>query len=116
MIYIYDKKVVEDGVECLDLVVFPPNEKEEKVLNNLYTFAENCGVKLGVETKIGISCNSNHNYQEKTVGSFPSSFLTLRVTEGKNKIYTYYIDLKEDVTDSDITKAFKRVKEDLLKD
>jgi len=68
-----------------------------------------------VSKKSGITCNSTHNYQTKAIGEFPSSYLKLQINRGSQLVYSYYIDLKEDVKESDIKNAFFRVRDDLFK-
>ncbi len=111
---IYDKSITKSRVECLNLVIFPPDEKLQNSLEKLYQFDKNCKYRLTVEKKSGISCNSTHNYQSKATGEFPSSYLKMQLNRGKTLLYGYYIDLKEDVKESDIQTAFARMKEDVL--
>ncbi len=65
--------------------------------------------------KSGITCNSTHNYQTKAIGEFPSSYLKLQINRGSQLVYSYYIDSKEDVKESDVQNAFARMQEDVLK-
>lgn len=113
MTKVYEKNIPENGIECLKLVVFPPNKEIQNNFEQLYTFDKSCEIQLLVEAKGGITCNSEHNLQKKAMGTFPSSYLNLQVTHNSKKIYSYYIDLKEDVSTSDIKSAFKRMKEDI---
>ncbi len=95
------------------LVLFPPDEKIEGYFRKFHKFDAECKFKMQVEKKGGITCNSKHNTQSKAMGSFPSSFLNVNVSKGRNKIYGYYIDLIEDVKEDDVEAALKRIKEDL---
>ena len=110
---IYDKNVPADGVECLKLVVFPPNKNISSNFKELYRFSDDCEMKLEVSIKSGIVCNSTHNYQIKVVGSFPTSYVNLEVRRGSLRVYSYYVDLKESPTSSDFKRAFLRMKKDL---
>ncbi|MBU1928045.1 hypothetical protein KKG77_03500 [bacterium] len=98
----------------MKLVLFPPYEKIENYLQSLYIFDTNCSYRLEVEMKSGITCNSNQNYQKKTLGEFPTSYLKIQITENKKLQYSYYRDLKEEVKVSDVERALKRINEDLL--
>jgi len=110
MVQIYEKNV---EVECMRLVIFPPDKKLEESFDRLYKFDENCAFRLEVKKKGGITCNSNQNSQTKAIGGMPSSYLNLQLSKDSKKIYSYYIDLKEDVKESDMQSAFKRMKKDL---
>ncbi len=113
IVTIFDKKITEEKIECLKLVVFPPDEMLETTLKQLYTFDEDCSLKLEVSKKGGIVCNSNQNSQKKALSNFPSSYLKMQISS--NKIhYSYYIDLSDDVTSEDIKKAFARIKKDII--
>jgi len=112
-ITIYEKNLPKESISCIQLILFPPNEKIKNTLETLYDFDENCNIKMEVSTKSDITCNSNHNYQIKAVGSFPSSYLKMQVNDGSKIVYSYYIDLLNEVTQEDIRSAFSRVKDDL---
>jgi hypothetical protein len=113
MTKVYQQNLPKDGFSCLKLQVFPPNEKVEESFKKLYSFNENCEFTLQVEVKGGITCNSNHNLQKKALGAFPSSYINMQLNQKSQKIYSYYIDLKEDVNDKDIQNAFERMSEEL---
>jgi len=110
---IYEKNLPKEKISCINLVVFPPNEKIQSSLEKLYDFKENCSIRVEVSTKSGITCNSNYNYQIKAVGSFPSSYLKIQLNDGSKIVYSYYIDLLNEVTSEDVTVAFKRMRDDL---
>jgi len=94
-------------------VVFPPDEMIQSGMNELYSFENNCEYKLEVSKKGGITCNSTHNTSKKTMSSFPSGYLKMDVTKGSKTLYSYYIDLKDTLTKSDLKNGFVRVKKDL---
>ena len=110
---VYNKELVKDGLSCLRLVVFPPDEKLQKRFSQLYEFDDKCAFKLSVSQKSGIVCNSTHNIQTKAVGNFPTNYLKLQVDKSSVIVYSYYIDLKESVSESDVKRAFKHLQEDL---
>jgi len=110
---IFEKNIPKEKITCINLLIFPPNEKVQTAFESLYTFSENCSIKLEVSTKSGITCNSNHNYQIKAVGEFPSSYLKMQLNSGSKIVYSYYIDLKEEVNTQDISRAFLRMRDDL---
>ena len=112
-ITIYEKNLPKESISCIQLILFPPNEKIKNTLEKLYDFDENCNIKMEVSTKSGITCNSNQNYQIKAVGSFPTSYLKMQVNDGSKIVYSYYIDLLNEVTQEDVRSAFSRVRDDL---
>ena len=109
---IFDKKITQSKIQCIKLVVFPPDKLLESELKKLYKFQNSCELKLEASQKSGITCNSNQNVQKKALSNFPSSYLKLQLSN-KNLLYSYYIDLDHKVTKNDIIKAFKRIKKDL---
>ena len=109
----FDKKIVNKEIECLKLVVFPPDKTLESTLNELYDFSIVCEYRLEVSKKSGITCNSSHNIQKKATGTFPSSYLKMQLNRGNQLLYSYYIDLQNDVSKKDIKRAFTRMNEDL---
>ena len=98
------------------LVVFPPDELLEQTLNGLYEFTSDCEYRLEVSKKGGIVCNSNQNAPKKTFSNFPSTYLRMDVSKGKEQVYSYYIDLLDSVSEDDVKSAFSRMKKDILKD
>ncbi len=96
----------------MKLVIFPPDEILESTLKKIYTFDDTCPLKLEVSKKSGIVCNSAHNSQKKALSNFPSSYLKMQITSN-HLLYSYYIDLKDDVTREDIENAFTRIQKDL---
>ncbi len=109
---IFDKDIVNKKIECMRLVVFPPNEMMETTLKNLYSFDSTCKTRLDVSFKSGITCNSSHNSDKKALSDFPSSYLKMQIMN-PNLAYSYYIDLTHDVEPTDVQNAFKRIEKDL---
>ena len=108
---LYDKEF--SNPSCLRAVVFPPDSMIKITLEELYSFDETCEYKLQVSKKDGITCNSTHNADKKNRGNFPSGYLKMDVMKGSKTLYSYYIDLKDSPTKSDVKNGFARVKKDL---
>lgn len=113
LVTVYDKTLLQEPAKCLSLYVTPPNDMIETTLKRLYHFDEDCPLHLQVSYKNGIRCNSTFNVQSKAIGGFPSSYLNMELRKGFALQYSYYIDLKEDVTPRDLEKGFEKIKEDL---
>lgn len=113
MVNIFNKSIKERKIECMRLVVFHPDKEIENTLNELYKFSEDCSLKLELSKKEGITCNSNQNLDKKVLSKFPESYLRMVLKEGNSLVYSYYIDLEEDVKVEDIKKAFNRINKDL---
>lgn len=113
-VHVYNEEIVKEKIPCLRLVVFPPDEELEVSFKKLYQFDESCEFKLIVEKKNGITCNSSHNHELKAKGNFPTSYLKLQLNKSYTIVYSYYIDLKEDVKELDIQNAFMRLEKDIL--
>ena len=96
------------------LVVFPPDKEVQKSLEELYSFDDACSIKLEVNIKKGIVCNSNQNSNKKALSNFPTSYLRMQISKNRQLFYSYYIDLKDSVSDEDVSRAFKRIKKDLI--
>ncbi len=111
MTKLYDKNF--SNPSCLRLVVFPPDEMIQNCISELYKFDKECEYKLQISKKSGITCNSTHNVGKKTTSNFPSGYLKMDISKGSKKLYSYYKDLKETPTKSDVEHAFSRVKKDL---
>jgi len=111
---IFDKKLAKTKVECMKLLVFPPDLEVQTTLEKLYSFDESCSVKLEVSLKRGIVCNSNQNSDKKILSNFPTSYLRMQISKNKTLFYSYYIDLKDAVSAKDIESAFKRIQKDLI--
>ena len=108
----FDKNLKE--IQCLNLVVFPPDKLLSSALTELYKFEEDCEYKLQVSKKSAIVCNSNQNAPRKTLSNFPSAFVRLDIYKDKKPIYSYYKDLTSAPTKEDIQRGFLRLKDDIL--
>ena len=100
-------------VDCMRLVVFPPNKFLTTTMQSLYKFDENCSYKLEVSQKSGIVCNSNQNADKKILANFPSGYIRLDLSKGSKNIFSYYKDLTNRATKEDVTKAFDSLKNEL---
>ena len=109
----YDKSLKNSKLKCLS---FNPqnNTTLEQKLKELYKFDNNCPNRLELSYKSGIVCNSSFNAAQKTTTNFPNSYLKLEVKKGFNLAYSYYIDLTQKPTLTDIEDAFNRLKDDIL--
>ena len=96
----------------MNLLVFPPNKPIANTLKHLYTFDSNCDKDLLVSYKSSIVCNSNMNSEKKVLGMV-KSYLRLELKEGEKLLYSYYIDLAENVENEDVKNGFKIMKETL---
>ncbi len=95
------------NVNCMRLVVFPPDKFLSETVQKLYNFDENCSYKLSISQKSGIVCNSNQNVDKKILADFPSGYIRLDLTDGSKTIFSYYRDLTRRADKEDIKKAFK---------
>jgi hypothetical protein len=111
-VYITDKTILDTQVECMELLVFPPNKEIESTLYSLYPFKKECIYKLEISYKSGIVCNSNQNFDKKVLG-MPSSYLRMEIKKNNKLLYTYYKDLKNDLTNKDVITGFDTIKEDI---
>ena len=100
-------------VDCMRLVVFPPNRFLTTTMRSLYNFDENCSYKLEVSQKSGIVCNSNQNADRKILANFPSGYIRLDLSKGNKNIFSYYKDLTQRATKEDVKKAFDSLKREL---
>jgi len=101
------------NIDCMRLVVFPPNRFLETTMKELYNFDENCSYRLEISQKSGIVCNSNQNAAQKALSNFPSGFLRLDLYKKRKVIYSYYRDLTHKTTKEDVKKAFERLEQDI---
>lgn len=113
MVKVYDERVSTERIACMRLVVFPADELAEQTLRELYTFDETCKTKLEVSTKDGIVCNSTQNIEKKILSDFPNSYLRMRITQGGKRLYSYYIDLSDTMSEKDLKNGFTRIERDL---
>nr|WP_321268572.1 hypothetical protein [uncultured Sulfurimonas sp.] len=111
---ILDEKIANSEIKCMKLLVFPPDAIAQNSLKKLYNFEQNCSVELEVSLKRGIVCNSNQNSDKKVLSNFPTSYLRMQISKNKKLFYSYYIDLKDDVSAKDVESAFKRIEKDLI--
>lgn len=72
---INDKSILEEDIQCLSLVVFPPKKEISNALEKLYEFDDECELSLIVSYKTGIVCNSNQNSDKKVLG-MPDGYLS----------------------------------------
>jgi len=114
IVTIYDKTVLEENEKCVELIIFPPNKTIEETLKAQYTFKDNCALKFEVFTKGKIHCNSNQNSQTKAMGNMPSAYLRMEITKENKTLYTYYIDIKDEILPLHVENGFARMKEDLI--
>ncbi len=105
IVKIHNKKILEEKIKCMNLVVFPANEEIEKTFQGLYPFKRECALSLHISYKSAIVCNSTHNASQKAAG-MPSGYLRLELKEGSTLFYSYYIDLNELLGEKQIKKAF----------
>ena len=109
---VHNKKILENKIPCLRLIVFPPHEAIEKKLNELYTFSDDCEFKLVISYKSSITCNSNQNSDKKVLG-MPSSYLRFELKKQNELMYSYYKDLKDNLDSSDVVDGFDTMKDTL---
>ena len=93
----------------MNLLIFPPNQLITNTLNHLYIFDTDCDKDLVVSHKSSIVCNSNLNSEKKALG-MAKSYLRLELKEGQKILYSYYIDLDENVNNEDVENSFKVMK------
>lgn len=109
-----DKSYKNKIIPCLKLSILPKNSVMEKTFKNLYPFKEKCQYQFIVSYKANIVCNSNQNAARKTLSNFPNSFLRIEVKKNINHpIYSYYIDLNDDVKKGDLIKGFENIDKNL---
>ena len=102
--------VLEKEIKCLNLSIFPPEESIQTTLHELYSFDKNCDIDLVVSYKNSIVCNSSHNADRKALG-MATSYLRLELKIEKKLLYSYYIDLVQDLTSEDIKNGFNVMKD-----
>ncbi len=102
-------------IECMALNTIGVDKEFIHKLNQLYSFSSNCPLKLSINYKKDIICNSPYNPNQKNVSKFPKSFLNMELREGFDVKYSYYVDLYSNVDKEDIEEGFLRLKRDLLK-
>ncbi|MCF6206431.1 MAG: hypothetical protein L3J47_06015 [Sulfurovum sp.] len=110
---IYDKQVTQTPISCLALRVVPENRVITQTLRSLYHFDPACKQRLEVSYKSGIVCNSPYNAPQKTLSTFPSSYLNMEIRKGFMLQYSYYVDLDHKPDESDVKEGFERIASDL---
>jgi hypothetical protein len=84
-------------------------------LRKMYDFNQSCSNRLYISYKRDITCNSSYNAVMKNTHGFPKSYLKFELKRGLDTLYSYYIDLYNNVDIDDIENEFKIVRDDLLK-
>jgi len=113
IVTIYDKNILKESTKCVELIIFPPNKTIEETLKAEYSFKKNCALKFEVFTKGKIYCNSNQNSQTKAMGNMPSAYLRMEITKQNKTLYSYYIDIKDEILPLHVENGFARMKKDL---
>jgi hypothetical protein len=113
MVNVYDPSILKNPPTCLKLQVFPSNTMIEETMHKLYRFDPHCPVRLDISYRNGITCNSTFNVQTKSLSGFPSSYLNMEIRKGFSLKYSYYVDLKSDVTSEDLEEGFEKIREDM---
>ena len=101
------------NVNCMRLVVFPPNKFLNETMHELYNFDDNCSYKLSISQKSGIVCNSNQNADKKILANFPSGYIRLDLYKGYKNIFSYYRDITHKTTKEDVKKAFASLQKEI---
>jgi len=111
---LHDKSYKNKTIPCMKLSIFPKNSAMKKTLKNLYPFQNKCQYLFLVSYKTDIVCNSNQNAPRKTLSNFPNSFLRIEIKKNTNHpIYSYYIDLNDNVEKGDLAKGFENIDKNL---
>jgi hypothetical protein len=110
--YVQDKQILTAKIPCMRLTVSPPNKKIESTLYTLYAFKKECDYNFVVSYKTAITCNSNQNADKKIYG-LPQSYLRMEIKKEGRLEYTYYKDLRANVSMKDVQKGFRSIKENL---
>ena len=113
IVKVYNKKIAQTPITCIQLSVSPPDEMISQVLKAHYDFHNDCDLTLTISHKSGIKCNSSYNIATKTLSSFPTAFLKMELRRGMDLQYSYYIDLNQKADKEDIEKGWERIKEDI---
>ena len=114
IVTVYNKTILDDTSKCVELIIFPPNKTIEETLKKQYNFQNNCTLKFEVFTKGRIHCNSNQNSQTKAMGKMPSAYLRMEITKENKTLYSYYIDIKDEILPLHVENGFIRMKKDLM--
>ncbi len=101
-------------IQCMKLNTLNVEKDVLGKLKALYAFDSSCDVTLSVSYKKDIVCSSTQNIQMKNMGKFPMSYFRMELRSGMSILYSYYIDLYNNVDGDDISEAFERLKSDLI--
>ncbi len=101
-------------IKCISLNRLEVEPKFISELEKLYDFNSSCNYKLTISYKKDIVCNSSYNAVAKTTGKFPKSYLKFELRDGMTIVYSYYIDLYDNVDTEDIRDGFLKLKMDLV--
>jgi len=101
-------------ITCMKLNRLGADEALVERLEKLYAFSDSCNLTLTLSTKKDIVCNSPQNAMAKASGKFPRSYLKLKLREGMELQYSYYVDLYSNVDEDDVEEGFERLKKDLI--
>ncbi len=101
-------------IKCISLNRIGVEPKFINELEKLYDFNSSCNLKLNLSYKKDIVCNSSYNVAMKSTGQFPKSYLKLELRDGMKIVYSYYIDLYNNVNTGDIKDGFLKLKMDLI--
>ena len=100
-------------VNCMRLLIFPPDKLLSETMQKLYKFDENCSYILSVSQKSGITCNSNQNADKKILANFPSGYIRMDLTKDSKTIFSYYRDLTHRADKEDVKRAFESLLEEI---
>jgi len=101
-------------IQCMALNTIGIEKPFVGEIQSLYAFDTHCDLKLTMQYKKDIVCNSPYNPNMKNVSQFPKSFLHFELRKGFSVQYSYYIDLYSNVDEEDIERAFLRLKKELI--
>ena len=106
-------KVELKDVNCMKLVIFPPDKLVSETMQKLYKFDKNCSYRLSISQKNGIICNSNQNADKKILANFPSGYIRLDLIKDKKTIFSYYRDLTKRADEEDVKRAFNSLLDEI---
>ncbi len=110
---IYDNNLTQNPPPCLALRLFPSDPATKRILTRLYKFDSKCPYTLSVSSKAQILCRQGANAASKATSNFPSAYLRMELQRGMRVLYSYYIDLNQEPTPSQIEAAFARMSRDI---
>ncbi len=106
---------LEIPISCMALSEVGVEKDFLNKLREMYDFNQSCSNRLYISYKRDITCNSSYNAVIKNTHGFPKSYLKFELKRSLNNLYSYYIDLYNNVDIDDIENEFKIIKQDLLK-